>query len=124
MLDERASALLEKINTLCSDGSYKIVEADELLSALPSSLSSDAEALSQTLRYLAEHDYINIKYAEGDVYCLCPLPGGRMYFENVKVAKSSSFRRRRDTVLLTALGAFLGAFLGSVVVWLMITYLF
>lgn len=124
MLDKRTSAVLDKINTLCSDGSYKIVEADELLAALPASHASDAEGLSQMLRYLSEHEYIDIKYAEGDVYCVCPLPGGRMYFENVKETKSTSFRRRRDTVLLTALGAFLGAFLGSVVVWLMITFLF
>ena len=47
-----------------------------------------------------------------------------MYFENARQVKSDSFRRRRDIVLMTALGAFVGAFVGSVAVWLLITYLF
>lgn len=124
MLDKRSSILLEKINELCEDGGYKIFDEEDLLSCFPEKYKTDADALAQTVRYLREHKYIDVKYAEGGMYCLCPLPEGRMYFENVKDARGKSFRLRRDTVLLTVLGAFLGAFTGSILVWLMITYLF
>ena len=100
------------------------METEELLSAFPPSFGVDKESIAQMMRYLSEHKYIDIKYSEDGLYCLSPLPEGRMYFENAKEAKGSSFRRRRDTVLLTALGAFLGAFVGSILVWVMITYLF
>ncbi len=124
MLDKRTGALLAKINELCAEGSYKIVEEEELLGAFPARMGTDTEGLAQMMHYLEEHKYIDIRYAEEGVYCVCTLPEGRMYFENAKEAKGTAFRRRRDTILMTALGAFLGAFLGSVTVWLLITFLF
>lgn len=124
MLDKRTVVLLNKINELSSEGSYKIVDEEELLSCFPAKMKVDAEGLRQILSYLKNHRYIDLKYAEEGVYCVCPLPEGRMYFENAKQVKSDSFRRRRDTVLMTAIGAFVGAFVGSVAVWLLITYVF
>ena len=124
MLDKRTSALLNKINELCSEGSFKVVEEEELLSCFPPKAETDKEGLRQILSYRREHKYIDIQYADEGMYCLCPLPEGRMYFENARQVKSDSFRRRRDIVLMTALGAFVGAFVGSVAVWLLITYLF
>lgn len=115
MLDKRTSLLLETINTLCSEGSYKIVEESELLSCFPLKSGDD---LKEMLRYLAERGYVDVRYAEEGVYCLCPLPEGRLYAEEVKREQTDDFRRRRETVLFTALGAFLGAFLGSAAVWM------
>ena len=122
-MDKRTTYLLNKINELCSEGSYKIVESDELLSCFPEKLKMDGDGLGQCLTYLKEHRLIDVKYAEEGVFCLCPLPEGRTYFESVKEKKSDAFRRRRDIVLMTALGAFVGAFVGSICVWLLITYL-
>ena len=124
MLDKRTSFLLDKINEICSEGGYKVVETEDLITAFPPSLGADKEGIRQMMHYLAEHKYIDIKYSEEELYCISPLPEGRMYFENAKEAKGSSFRHRRDTVLFTALGAFLGAFVGSVFVWILITFLF
>ena len=124
MLDKRTTALLAKINELCAEGSYKIVEKDELLACFPERLHVDEDGLKQMISYLEEHRYIDIRYAEDGVYCLCPLPEGRLYFEDLREEKGAAGRKRRDTVLLTVLGAFLGAFLGSVCVWLITTLLF
>ncbi|MDE6273669.1 MAG: hypothetical protein K2L87_01310 [Clostridiales bacterium] len=121
MMDKRTTYLLNKINELCSEGSYKIVEQDELLGCFPQKLKMDGDGLGQCLGYLKEHRLIDVKYAEEGVYCLCPLPEGRTYFESVKEQKSDAFRRRRDIVLMTALGAFFGAFIGSVCAWLLTT---
>ncbi len=123
MLDRRTGLLLNKINELCDGGSYMIVEESELLSCFPERYGVDGDGLAQMLRHLEERRMVDIKYSDGGVYCLCPLPDGRLYFENEKKERGDVFRRRRDTVLLTVLGAFLGAFIGSVTVWLMITYL-
>ena len=118
MLDKRTSLLLEKINELCKEGSYKIVEESELLSCFPIQMKADADGVRQSLRYLFAHKYIDIRYEEDGVYCLCPLPEGRQYFENERALRWDSVRRRRDTLLFTALGAFLGGLLGSLAVWL------
>ena len=124
MLDKRTSFLLAKINELCAEGSYKIVEKDELLSCFPDKLKVDEEGLKQMISYLQEHRYIDVRYADGGVYCVCPLPEGRLYFEDLRKEKGQTGRNRRDIVLLTVLGAFLGAFIGSVCVWLITTLLF
>ena len=124
MLDKRTSLLLAKINELCAEGSYKIVEKDELLACFPERLQVDEDGLKQMISFLEEHRYIDVRYAEGGVYCVCPLPEGRLYFENLREEKGAKGRSRRDTVLLTVLGAFLGAFIGSICMWLLITFIF
>ena len=118
MLDQRTSILLEKINELCAGGGFKIAEEGELLSCFPSYLKTDKEELSRILRYLEERRYIDVKYAEEGVYCLCPLPEGRLYFENAREKRYEGARRRREMFFVTALGAFLGGFLGTLVVYM------
>lgn len=113
MLDGRTGALLETINRLCAEGGFKIVEEGELLSCFPPSAKVGKEELARILGYLAERRYIEIKYAEEGVYCLCPLPEGRMYFEAVRENRREGARRRRETALFSALGAFFGAVLGA-----------
>ncbi len=113
MLDKRTSALLLKINAICQTGSYQIVEESELLGCFPEKTAMDADGLRRILSYLKERGYIDIKYAEEGIYCLCPLPDGRLYFENVVREKSDSARRSRSNFLFTALGAFVGSLLGA-----------
>lgn len=124
MLDKRTSFLLAKINELCAEGSYKIVEKSEFLASFPERFHVDEDGLAQMMSYLAERNYIDIRYADESVYCICPLPEGRLYFENLREVKGGTRRNRRDTVLLTVFGAFFGAFLGSVCMWLLTTFIF
>lgn len=123
MLDERTAALLNHINTLCADGTYQIVEQEELLSCFSAKIGMDEESLAKTVSYLQENGYLDVKYAQDGTYCLCPLPEGRMYVERARAAKSDVSRRRRDIVLMTAIGAFIGAFVGSLTAWLISTLL-
>ena len=118
MLDKRTSALLNKINELCAEGSYKIVETEELLACFSAKDKVDTEGLRHMLGYLCDRKYIDVKYAEEGVFCVSPLPEGRMYFENAQQAKTDVFRRRRDTVAMTVIGAFFGGFAGSMIAWL------
>lgn len=116
--------MLTRLNDVCEGDGFKILEEGELLSLFPAGSAADATVLSKAITYLKDHEYIDVEYAEDGVYCLRPLQKGREYKEEVRTEKSDSFRRRRDTVLLTAAGAFLGAFLGAITVWLLITYVF
>ncbi len=117
MLDTRTAALLAHLNGLCREGKYEVVEADELLSCFPPKAGMDRENLQKTLAYLSENGYVDIRYEEDGLYCLCPLPAGRLYTEHARAAKRDAFRRRRDTVLLAAAGAFVGGFLGALLAW-------
>ena len=116
MLDERTGILLDKINEICGESGYKIAEESDLLSCFPAYMKADAGELKRNLKYLEERRYIDVKYAEEGVYCLCPLPEGRLYFENAREKRYEGVRRRREMFLTTALGAFLGAVFGSLFV--------
>lgn len=121
-MDKRTNCLLKKINESCEEGSYRILEEAELLECFPSKLKMDQAGLKHCIDYLKAHGYIDIKYEEAGVYCVCPLPEGRGYFEFAKEAKTENFSRRRETVLLAAAGAFVGAFLGSLIVGLILIF--
>lgn len=118
MLDDRTSALLEKINTLCGESGYKIAEESELLSCFPEKIKADKEELKRILNYLEERRYIDVKFAEEGVYCLCPLPEGRIYFERERESRTEGVRRRRENFFTSLLGAFLGGLLGAILVQL------
>ncbi len=118
MLDERTATLLHRVNELCREGKYEIIEEGELLSGFAPRAGMDTDNLKKTVEFLAERGYIDVKYAENGTYCMCPLPDGRQYSERVRAQRSDVLRRRRDMVLTTALGAFVGGFLGSLLAWL------
>lgn len=117
MLDNRTGALLFHINALCKEGGYKIIEERELLSCFGKN-AQDGEFLRRTLDFLKERGYIDIRYADEGVYCLCPLPDGRLYFENILRERSEASHRRRGAFFLTLAGAFIGSFAGALLVWL------
>lgn len=115
MLDRRTSLLLGTINDLCGEGGYKIVEEGELISRFPQKYPVDREEVSHMIGYLAEKKYVDVRYAEEGVYCLCPLPEGRLYAEERLRERTNSVRSRLGAAFLAFLAAFLGAFLGAAV---------
>ena len=78
MLDKLTAAVLDAVNA-GTEGSYKVMEAGELLSALEGREKTDEAGLSNALKYLCERGYIDIRYADKGTYCLCSLPKGRTY---------------------------------------------
>ena len=113
MLDERTSRLLQKINILGGESGYKIAEEEELLTCLP---LGDKGELARLLRYLEEQRMIDVKYAEEGVYCICPLPEGRLYFQRAREQKYEGVRRKREMFLFSFCGALSGALLGAIIV--------
>lgn len=104
MPDEKAGALLAAINGICKEGGFKIVEEDDLLSPL-----LERGEIGELLERLEAERLIEIRYAEEGVYCLRPLPEGRRYSEAQKESRLALARSRRETALLSFLGAFAGS---------------
>lgn len=113
MLDKRTHYLLSRIIELSSDGSYKVVEEKDLLACFPLKLKTDGEGLVHMLNFLRRNGYIDVRYAEEGVYCLSPLPEGRMYDERVRREREETLKRRAILFVFTLLGAFAGAFAGA-----------
>ena len=67
------------------------------------------------LQYLKEHEYIDVRYADKErgVYCLYPLPAGRLYAESVTNEQAKEARELKRILLATFLSAFVGATLGA-----------
>ncbi len=121
MLDKRTHLLLSRIALLCNDGSYRVVEEKDLLSSFPEKLKTDGEGLLHMLKYLREHGYIDVKYAEDGVYCLSPLPEGRMYDERTRRERREGIKRRTALFVSALLSAFAGAFAGAGLAVLLLT---
>lgn len=81
MLDKRSEALLRIVNEECKEGSYKVLESDDLVRKMPKKYKLDSEGVTQLMCYLASGEYVSLKYNDQQVFCVCPLPRGRKIFE-------------------------------------------
>lgn len=115
MLDGRETILLNRINELCRDGHYKVVERSDLLCAFPSFIAQREEELDELLSCLADRKYIDIRYADraNGVYCLFPLPAGRSYLESTRSQELEKSRKILLFFLAAALGGLLGGAFGA-----------
>lgn len=92
MLDKRSEALLRLINESCKEGSYKVLECDDLVRDMPRKFKIDGEGIMQLMKFLASSEYVSLKYSDEEVFCVCPLPRGRRVFEVEQDDKK--FRKR------------------------------
>ncbi len=114
MLDKRTEMVLLTINGFCEEGSYKIINCEDLLSRIPPKMRPDKEGLADIISYLEEREYIKCKYSDENVYCLAPLPKGRLYKETLEEEMKSRFSYGR-LVVMAFLGSVLGGALGAVI---------
>lgn len=84
MLDKLNSAVLNVINTI-SDGTFKVVDADEIIEKLNLEEKPTKLKLSGAIKNLAERDLIKVKSASLDMYCLASTPKARIT-EEITVA--------------------------------------
>lgn len=82
MLDIKSKLVLKILQKECPGGSYNIVEAKDIISAMPGKFRVDSDGLDNILIYLERQEYISIKYDDDGVYCLCVLPFGNEILEN------------------------------------------
>jgi len=114
MLDKRTEILLNIINNSCEEGSYKVLEISEFLNQFPPKKCPDKDGLADMVNYLRERDYIKCKYSDDKVYCIAPLPKGRLYHENAKIEQKNKFSYKK-LVYMAFLGSVLGGILGAAI---------
>lgn len=112
MLDLRTSLLLDGINEYCKEGSYKIIEREELLACFPPMLKADEDSLEQCLDRLEEKKLIDLRYREQGLYCLCPLPEGREYSERANRICAENKADKRSRTFSVLLSSFFGSAFG------------
>ena len=122
MLDKRSKSALRLFVDECSEGSYKILETEDIIKHLPKNLKVDADAVAQIIKYLENGEYISVKYADADQYCLCPLPFGRQFIENIDQEENHKKQNRFFALkngLTTFIGSLLGAFIGTLIYYML-----
>ena len=123
MLDKKTAKLLDELNAICFDNSYKVIEIRELCEKMPKNLKVDHEILSECIRHLVERNYISLKYFDDEVYCLSMLPKGRLFKEKndeLSLAKDKKFELAWVAMLCGAVGAFIGSALSTILILLII----
>lgn len=114
MLDMRSKTLLNYLVGECSQGSYRVFETKELLGIMPKKFKADNTTILQCMQYLEKGNYISIKYKDGNMYCVSPLPFARQLLENEsnQKQKTKKFVTMGSVLyLLIFVFAFLGSFL-------------
>lgn len=76
MLDKQLNAVLTILNDV-SDGAYKIIDADDIISKLSESDKCSKVEFAGIVRTLADNDYVKVKYSTVDEYCLSTLAKAR-----------------------------------------------
>ena len=112
MLDKRSKSALRFFVEECSEGSYKILETEDIIKHLPKNFKADAEAVAQIIRYLENGEYISVKYSDMEQYCLCPLPFGRQFIENVDQEEKRK-KQNKFFAIKNGLSAFVGSVFGA-----------
>lgn len=116
MLDKRSKSALRYFVQECNVGGYKILEVEDILAALPKKYNADEETLAQIVKYLENGEYISVKYADKNQYCLCPLPFGRQFIENIDQTEKNNKKIMLGAIkngIILFFCSLTGAFLGT-----------
>lgn len=87
MLDKATASVLGIINEQCPDNNYIVIKNADITPHLGRKNKLTDEAINDTVQYLAEREYIKLKYAEEGTYCLTMLPKGKLFDEDQKAQK-------------------------------------
>lgn len=114
MLDKSNAKVLNKLIKVCPSG-YKVFELEELSKVLQLKQSE----LEESLNYLKDNEFLDIKYTDDSVICLSLLPKSKVE-EEVKVDKGYSLKTALKLMLWSGIFSGIMAFLGSCVARLII----
>ena len=116
MLDDRSYALLKIINGECAGQGYKIFGTRDLALSLPQEYAADTDGVRETLKNLADREYISVKYEDEAEVCLKPLAKGRLAFERRIDEELETSRSEKKYFVWSFLGAVCGGAAVSLVV--------
>lgn len=124
MLTLESQTVYDAIRSIAGEEEvYKVVEADEILTRLSSTLSFDKVKLASIIRELKDRGYILVKYFTPDEYCLALV---KKLDEDPSQAQNESGQQQENNVYVPAqvikrsggsvskAGAFFSALIGSI----------
>lgn len=123
MLDKRTGILLSFINETCKEGGYEVIERGEIFEKFERKIPIDEQTLNHCLNYLEENKFIDVRYKDDNLICVCPLPSGRYYFEREREAEFQRETDRKKLFLLCALSSFVAGFFSSFVAALIVHFI-
>ena len=118
MLDIRSKAMLEYLVKECKEGSYRVIDANELIGAVPKKFKADIGTVNVCMEYLEKGNYVSVKYKDDNMFCLTPLPFARQMLENesnIKAKCKKFFGVGSLLYILVFVFAFLGSFLAIII---------
>ncbi|MGN0796010.1 MAG: hypothetical protein ACI4MT_03555 [Christensenellales bacterium] len=90
MIQEKNNEVLKAIVTLIGEtDAFKILDADEIISAVPSSLALDKSGLKEAIKEISDREMIKVKYSNDDEYCLALLPKAKIEEDSLEVVSSN-----------------------------------
>ena len=115
MLDKRCLALLNVINTECLNSGYRVFSYEELALSMPKHLGVDSSEIERCLNALVEREYISVKYQDEKEVLTCPLPKGRLVFEQRIEEQTEKAIAEKRYFIYSFIGALVGGLLSTVV---------
>ncbi len=115
MLDKLCKKILKVLTDYSGENSYSIIDISEILNTFANKL--DIEVLRKYIDYLANNEYIDVKYIDEKQVCLAIMPKAKGLEEEAKEEKKFNkkfFRMAFFMSLASAICGFVGAFLGNV----------
>ena len=115
MLDKQSSRIIKYLNKLCDDESYKVFELKQLCRET----KQNKDSLTNNIKQLKLNEYIDVKYEDKEVVCLCLLSKARQV-EEQSSSKLYGLSVITKTLLISgifnAIMAFLGAFAAFLII--------
>ncbi|MGN1234452.1 MAG: hypothetical protein ACI4U2_00535 [Christensenellaceae bacterium] len=116
MSEKTTGILLEAIQYYCKDGGYRIVEEGELLDYFPDRYLIGADELHAKLKRLEECGYIDVRYSDEKLCCLCLLPEGKLVLDHIHREETErSVGGKNFSWLLCFVGGLVGGIIGGFV---------
>lgn len=72
-MDRICIGILDKICSLSSLGRYTVISEEEFLESFPEGTEKDGAELKKALKILIAGGYVDLKYSDGELYCVSPL---------------------------------------------------
>lgn len=114
MIDTKSKLVLGILAKECGNESYKIIEASDIIMALPRHFRVDSTSIKHILTHLENQDLISIKYEDDDTYCVAVLPMGfeALEMQRPKLLQTKNASEKKIS-MLTIFFSFLSALVGT-----------
>lgn len=123
-MDRICESTLDKIFSISSAGRYSIISKDEFLDSFPEGAEKSGGELSRALKGLKADGYIDVKYSDGEMYCVAPLkryePSPAPIEVNCELPEE---REDKKPLIFSLLSGFAGGVAGGIIIGLIFAFI-